>query len=65
MIRRRLRHNEGVSGDVVGVGSEVPAAPSADAFRSKHGLAGPYLIYIGRIDENKGCHKLFEYFLAL
>jgi glycosyltransferase involved in cell wall biosynthesis len=57
-----VSHNEGVFGDVVGVGSEVPAAPSADAFRSKHGLAGPYLMYIGRIDENKGCHKLFEYF---
>jgi glycosyltransferase involved in cell wall biosynthesis len=23
------------------------------------------MIYIGRIDENKGCHKLFEYFLWL
>ncbi len=54
--------NEGAFGDVVGVGSEVPAAPSAGAFRDRHGVDSPYLIYIGRVDENKGCHKLFEYF---
>jgi glycosyltransferase involved in cell wall biosynthesis len=55
--------NEGVFGDVVGVGSEVPEAPSADAFRRKSELTAPYVIYIGRVDENKGCHKLFEYFM--
>jgi glycosyltransferase involved in cell wall biosynthesis len=58
-----VSHNESVFGDVVGVGSEVPAAPSADAFRQEHQLKAPYIIYIGRIDENKGCHKLFEYFI--
>jgi len=58
-----LSQNESVFGDVVGVGSEVPAAPSAEAFRQKHGVSSPYLIYIGRVDENKGCHKLFEYFI--
>jgi glycosyltransferase involved in cell wall biosynthesis len=57
-----VSQNEGVFGDVVGVGSEVPAAPSADAFRQKHGVTFPYIIYIGRVDKNKGCHKLFEYF---
>jgi glycosyltransferase involved in cell wall biosynthesis len=55
--------NEGVFGDVVGVGSEVPEAPSADAFRRKRELTAPYVVYIGRVDENKGCHKLFEYFM--
>jgi glycosyltransferase involved in cell wall biosynthesis len=54
--------NENVFGDVVGVGSEVPASPSAEAFRKTHGVDSPYIIYIGRVDENKGCHKLFEYF---
>ena len=58
-----VSHNESVFGDVVGVGSEVPASPSAGAFRQGHGLSSPYVIYIGRIDENKGCHKLFEYFV--
>lgn len=58
-----VSQNEGVFGDVVGVGTEVPAAPSAEAFRATRGVISPYVIYIGRVDENKGCHKLFEYFI--
>jgi glycosyltransferase involved in cell wall biosynthesis len=54
--------NEHVPGDVVGVGTEVPERFSGAAFRRKYGLPGPYILYLGRIDENKGCHKLFEYF---
>jgi glycosyltransferase involved in cell wall biosynthesis len=59
-----LSRNEAILGDVVGVGSEIPADISGQRFRSKYGVTGDYIIYIGRIDENKGCHKLFEYFLA-
>jgi glycosyltransferase involved in cell wall biosynthesis len=58
-----LSRNEAVPGDVVGVGTEVPASSDGARFRAKFGIGGPYLIYVGRIDENKGCHKLFEYFL--
>jgi len=54
--------NEHVPGDIVGVGAEVPGRFSGAAFRRKYGLLGPYVLYLGRIDENKGCHKLFEYF---
>ena len=55
--------NHQVPGDVVGVGTEVPGRYSGEAFRRKHKLPGPYVLYLGRIDENKGCHKLFEYFI--
>jgi len=55
--------NQSVPGDVVGVGTEIPSRYSGEAFRQKHKLSGPYVLYLGRIDENKGCHKLFEYFL--
>jgi len=55
--------NTGVPGLVVGVGTVVPAETSAERFREKHGLAGPYIIYVGRIDENKGCPELFDFFL--
>ena len=54
--------NEQVPGDVVGVGTEVPGRYSGEAFRRKYKMPGPYVLYLGRIDENKGCHKLFEYF---
>jgi glycosyltransferase involved in cell wall biosynthesis len=47
---------------VVGVGSDVPERPQPERFRREFGLEGPFVIYIGRIDENKGCPELFDYF---
>jgi glycosyltransferase involved in cell wall biosynthesis len=55
--------NRDVPGLVVGVGTEVPTEASAARFRAKHGIEGPYLLYIGRIDQNKGCPELFDFFL--
>jgi glycosyltransferase involved in cell wall biosynthesis len=50
-----------VPGVVVGVGSEIPAAPSPARFRQRTGMRERTAIYIGRIDENKGCVELFEF----
>jgi glycosyltransferase involved in cell wall biosynthesis len=47
---------------VVGVGSDVPDRPEPARFRQKHGITGPFAIYVGRIDENKGCKELFAFF---
>jgi len=58
-----LSRNEDVPGLVVGVGTEVPSSYSAERFRRKHDVEGPYLLYIGRIDQNKGCPHLFDHFL--
>ena len=55
-------NNAGVPGVVVGVGSEVPERPDAERFRRKFGIRRPFAIYVGRIDENKGCRELFEYY---
>jgi glycosyltransferase involved in cell wall biosynthesis len=54
--------NADVPGVVVGVGSDVPAQPVARRFRQKHNIRGPFAIYVGRIDENKGCAELFSHF---
>lgn len=54
--------NQQVPGVVVGVGSEVPQNPQPGRFRSKYNIRGPFAIYVGRIDENKGCPELFEFF---
>ncbi|HTM03335.1 MAG TPA: glycosyltransferase family 4 protein [Vicinamibacterales bacterium] len=59
----RLTHNEDVPGVVVGIGSEVPATASGERARQTFGFDRPYLVYVGRIDANKGCAELFEYFL--
>ena len=54
--------NQQVPGVVVGVGSNVPAAPDAERFRRKYHIRRPFAIYVGRIDENKGCAELFDFF---
>jgi glycosyltransferase involved in cell wall biosynthesis len=55
-------HNEAVPGVVVGVGSEVPERTDPARFRRKYRIDRPFAIYIGRIDENKGCGELFSHF---
>ena len=54
--------NHAVPGVVVGVGSEVPDDASAARFRAQTGIAGPFALYVGRIDPNKGCADLFSHF---
>ena len=54
--------NQTVPGVVVGVGSDVPERADAARFRSTFKLNRPFAVYIGRIDENKGCKELFEHF---
>jgi glycosyltransferase involved in cell wall biosynthesis len=54
--------NERVPGVVVGVGSEVPERPEPARFRRRYGLDRRFAIYVGRIDENKGCKELFANF---
>ena len=54
--------NHDVPSVVVGVGSEVPVGPQAARFRQKFDIRDPFAIYVGRIDENKGCKELFDYF---
>jgi glycosyltransferase involved in cell wall biosynthesis len=55
--------NTSVPGVVVGVGSEVPDRTEPARFRRRHKINRPFAIYIGRIDENKGCGELFDFFL--
>jgi glycosyltransferase involved in cell wall biosynthesis len=55
-------NNQDVPGVVVGVGSDVPDRTDPARFRRRHRINRPFAIYIGRIDENKGCTELFDYF---
>jgi glycosyltransferase involved in cell wall biosynthesis len=57
-----VSQNGGVPGVVVGVGSEIPERTDAQRFRKKFGVTRPFAIYIGRIDENKGCKELFDFY---
>lgn len=57
-----VSNNASVPGVVVGVGSEIPERSNAGRFRQKFGMRDRFMIYVGRIDENKGCAELFEFF---
>ncbi len=59
---QRAAGAERLPGVVVGIGSDVPDAPQPERFRQKHDIQGPFAIYVGRIDENKGCAELFQHF---
>jgi glycosyltransferase involved in cell wall biosynthesis len=45
------------------IGSGVNLVPESELFdfRAKHGL-GEFLLYVGRVDKNKGCKRLFDYY---
>jgi glycosyltransferase involved in cell wall biosynthesis len=57
-----VAHNGMVPSVVAGIGSEIPTATQSQRFRQKYNIRGPYAVYVGRIDENKGCGELFDYF---
>ena len=57
-----VSQNDSVPGVVVGVGSEIPERANGGRFRQKFNIRDRFAIYVGRIDENKGCVELFEFF---
>jgi glycosyltransferase involved in cell wall biosynthesis len=58
-----LSSNTHVPGVVVGIGSQIPDAVDPERAKHKFGLHNPFIIYVGRIDENKGCGDLFRHFI--
>jgi glycosyltransferase involved in cell wall biosynthesis len=59
---QNISKNYAVPFEIVGVGADVvKGEPSR--FRKKFGIKEKFIIYIGRIDENKGCKELFDYYL--
>lgn len=57
-----VSNNQSVPGVVVGIGSEIPERSNGGRFRQKFGIRDRFAIYVGRIDANKGCVELFEFF---
>jgi glycosyltransferase involved in cell wall biosynthesis len=46
---------------VIGIGLEPPV-PAAERALATLDVPPRFLLYLGRVDRNKGCHTLFEYF---
>ena len=57
-----VSNNQSVPGVVVGIGSEIPERSNGGRFRQKFDMRDRFAIYVGRIDENKGCVELFNFF---
>ena len=57
--------NQAVPSVVIGSGLNLPPADESIDFAARHGLTRPFVLYVGRIDKNKGCVTLFAYFRKL
>lgn len=56
-------HNENIRNDVIGIGIDVPNNICVEKFRNKFQIQNEYIVYVGRIDLEKGCNQLFDYFI--
>ncbi len=59
----KLFKNENIPSDIFGVGVDIPENLSQIDIHKKFNFDGDYLLYIGRIDESKGCKELFDFFI--
>lgn len=49
--------------DIIGIGLDAaPPAPGRDIV-DRLGIQGDYLLYLGRVDRNKGCDRLFDAYM--
>lgn len=51
-----------INSEIIGTGIEMPEKVDGDNFKIKYKVSD-FLIYVGRIDESKGCGELFRFFL--
>ncbi|MBS1149274.1 MAG: Hexosyltransferase [Myxococcaceae bacterium] len=59
------RHPQAVRTRIVGVGVEPPRTLDPKGFAQKHGIRGPYLLYVGRQEAGKGLKELLKHHRAL
>jgi glycosyltransferase involved in cell wall biosynthesis len=50
---------------VIGVGLDPLGYVSPDSFRQKYQIHGEFMLYVGRIQTQKGCDELFDFYLTL
>lgn len=52
-----------LDGEIVAVGVERPRQLDPGRWRNRYGIRDPFILYLGRIDESKGCRQLIDYFM--
>lgn len=61
-LQKRFPGNP-LAGPIAGIGISPPEKIAFSDFRTRYNLDGPFLLYVGRIDESKGCSEMFQYFM--
>jgi len=55
--------NASLDGPIVGVAVEPPGGIKSERFRKMFNINDPYFLYLGRIDQSKGCDQLIDYYM--
>ena len=63
ILIERITGNEGLPGEVVGTGINRPASVPVKEVEARLDLLGDYLVYVGRIEPEKGCAVMIDQFL--
>lgn len=58
----QLFKNEEIDSGIFGLGVDIPENLEYIDIKKRFNIDNEYLLYVGRIDESKGCKELFEYF---
>lgn len=61
-VNKRFK-NDYIESDIVGLGVDINENAQDINLEKTFGIKDDYVVYIGRIDESKGCNEMFEYFL--
>lgn len=62
MFVQNTFYNKHILSEVIGMGIDIPIEIDSGSFKQRYAL-NHYILYVGRIDESKGCKKMFEYFI--
>ncbi len=55
--------NQKIPNIITGIGLDIPKLDYSKKMREKFKLHNPFILYMGRIDNSKGCDELFDYFI--
>ena len=58
-----IMQNHHIPQFLAGVGIDTPQDVSTERFRSKYGIVGDFILYVGRIDDSKNVNELLDYFI--
>lgn len=62
LMVNQLHGNTELDSEIIPMGLQSNLKGNESEFRAKTGITDPYLLYLGRVDEGKGCRELIDAF---